>query len=287
MSEQDVERTDDDVAPEALAEEPASMVETEQVDPAPASEEAPESASQETPDPEPEEAPPLEVEEIAAVEAILFTTDTQLSLAKIAEVADLTGGRRAAREAIEILNGRYAEMGCSFRIETQAGGYRMLTLPEFNDVLGRLLKVRSQSKLSRAALETLAIIAYKQPMLRADIEAIRGVASGEMVRGLMEKGLAKIVGRAEEIGRPMLYGTTTKFLEVFGMNSLKDLPEVAELATAAARAPKVAEDVAEEPSEADTDEAAEPAEGERPQPEDPRIESEDVAEVEAESADSD
>jgi segregation and condensation protein B len=78
-------------------------------------------------------------------------------------------------------------------------------------------------------LETLAIIAYKQPVIRADIEAIRGVAVGELVRSLMDKGLVKIVGRAEVLGRPTLYGTTKKFLEVFGLNSLKDLPKVEEL----------------------------------------------------------
>jgi len=175
----------------------------------------------------------LDATDLATVEAILFTTDAALSPAKIADVADLPGGRKAAREAAERLNARYAEMGCSFRIEVQAGGYRMLTLPQFNDVLGKLLKVRSANKLSQAALETLAIVAYKQPILRADVEAIRGVASGEMLRSLMEKGLVKIVGRAEEIGRPMLYGTTTRFLEAFGLGSLKDLPKADELALGA------------------------------------------------------
>jgi len=105
----------------------------------------------------------------------------------------------------------------------------MLTLSVYNHWLKNLLRVRDQSKLSPAALETLAIIAYKQPVIRADIEAIRGVAIGEIVRGLMYKGLVKIVGRAEVLGRPMLYGTTKKFLEVFGLNSLKDLPKIEEL----------------------------------------------------------
>jgi len=105
----------------------------------------------------------------------------------------------------------------------------MLTLSVYNLWLQKLLRVRSEDKLSPAALETLAIIAYKQPVMRADIEAIRGVAVGEVVRGLMYKGLVKIVGRAEVLGRPMLYGTTKKFLETFGLNSLKDLPKVEEL----------------------------------------------------------
>jgi segregation and condensation protein B len=105
----------------------------------------------------------------------------------------------------------------------------MLTLSPYNYWLKKLLRVRSDSKLSPAALETLAIIAYKQPVMRADIEAIRGVAAGDIIRGLCYKGLVKIVGRAEVLGRPMLYGTTRKFLELFGLNSLKDLPKIEEL----------------------------------------------------------
>ena len=105
----------------------------------------------------------------------------------------------------------------------------MMTLSIYNSWLKKLVRVRSDSKLTSAALETLAIISYKQPVIRADIEAVRGVAVGEMIRGLMYKGLVKIVGRAEVLGRPMLYGTTRKFLETFGLNSLKDLPKTEEL----------------------------------------------------------
>ncbi len=105
----------------------------------------------------------------------------------------------------------------------------MLTLNLYNHWLKKLLRVRGDSKLSPAAMETLAIIAYKQPVMRADIEAIRGVAAGDIIRSLCYKGLVKIVGRAEVLGRPMLYGTTKKFLELFGLNSLKDLPKIEEL----------------------------------------------------------
>lgn len=118
---------------------------------------------------------------------------------------------------------------CAFRIEEIAGGYQMMTLPAYNPWLRKLLRVRTDNKLTQAALETLAIVAYKQPLIRADIEAIRGVASGEVLRNLMYKGLVKIVGRAEVLGRPMLYGTTRRFLDVFGLKSLKDLPNVEEL----------------------------------------------------------
>ena len=173
--------------------------------------------------------------DVAAVEAILFATECPLSPAKIAEVACLQGGRRTVRRAIDSLNRRYEQVGCSFRIEPLAGGYQMLTLAEYNDVLSRLFKVRSETRLSQAAMETLSIIAYKQPILRADVEAIRGVAAGEVIRSLMEKGLVKITGRAEEIGRPMLYGTTARFLQMFGLSALKDLPKAADL-TALVRA---------------------------------------------------
>ena len=133
------------------------------------------------------------------------------------------------RRNVKNLNDKYEANNNAFRIEQIAGGYQMLTLSSYNHWLQKLLRARSESKLSPAALETLAIIAYKQPVIRTDIEAIRGVAVGEIVRGLMYKGLVKIVGRAEVLGRPMLYGTTKKFLEVFGLNSLKDLPKIEEL----------------------------------------------------------
>ncbi len=174
------------------------------------------------------DASAAEREIAATVEAALFASDSPLSAGKISRAAEL-GGERAVREAVEYLNRRYDELGSAFRIEQIAGGYRMMTRPEYHDVLSRLLRSRSEAKLSAAAMETLAIVAYRQPVLRADIEAVRGVACGDILRGLMEKGLVKIVGRAEVLGRPMLYGTTRRFLEVFGLNSLDDLPRVQEL----------------------------------------------------------
>jgi segregation and condensation protein B len=171
---------------------------------------------------------PTDAEIAATVEAILFATDSPLPPGKIAQVGELPGAR-VVRAAVATLNERYEQMGCAFRIDEIGGGFQMLTQSQYHDVLERLTKARSESKLSQAALETLAIIAYRQPILRADVEAIRGVASGEVLRGLLEKGLVKIVGRAEVIGRPMLYGTTRKFLEVFGLGALEDLPRVEEL----------------------------------------------------------
>ncbi len=187
-----------------------------------------------TPDtdpPGPPAAPPEDSEVSAAsvVEAILFATETPLPAPKIAEIAG-DGNARDVKKHIATLNETYAQRGAAFRIEEIAGGFQMLTLPVYNDRLSKLLQVRRETRLSQAALETMAIVAYKQPILRADVEAIRGVAVGEVLNRLRELNLVKIVGRAEEIGRPLLYGTTKKFLDVFGLGSLDDLPQDQELA---------------------------------------------------------
>lgn len=171
------------------------------------------------------------------VEALLLATDRPLSDGKIAELLAITlqeGGTRPVRAAIESLNAHYAATGRSFRIEQVAGGRQVLTRPEFGPILHQLHQARTQSRLTPAALETLAIVAYRQPVLRSDIEAIRGVASGEVLRGLMERRMVKIVGRAEELGRPMLYGTTREFLRIFGLATLADLPQARELRAPAA-----------------------------------------------------
>ncbi len=196
-----------------------------------------------------------EQEVAATVEAILFASSSPVSAAKIVQIGVLPG-RRAVRDAIAALNERYGRVGCSFRIEPIAGGYQMLTLPEYHDVVSRVSRARGELRLSQAAMETLSIVAYRQPVLRADVEAIRGVACGEVLRGLLEKRLVKIVARAEVLGRPMLYGTTRRFLEVFGLNGLKDLPKVEELRGGAGEAAGTPE--AEAP--ADTP-GAEPATG--------------------------
>lgn len=175
-------------------------------------------------DAEPDFTPTLET----VVEAVLFASDEPVKALKLTDIAE-AGTVKQVRQCVRDLNRKYRQGGFAFRIEKIAGGYQMMTLPVFDSWISKLLKVRSDSKLSPAALETLAIISYKQPIIRADIEAIRGVASGEVIRNLMYKGLVKIVGRAEVLGRPMQYGTTKKFLEVFGLNSLKDLPNVEEL----------------------------------------------------------
>jgi segregation and condensation protein B len=188
-------------------------------------EEAKENKLEEQNDSPPKLEGELTVESV--VEAVLFASDEPLSAERLADITETS--TRQIRRHINDLNEKYKVHSNAFRIEEIAGGYQMLTLSPYNYWLKKLLRARNESKLSPAALETLAIIAYKQPVIRADIEAIRGVAVGEIVHGLMDKGLVKIVGRAEVLGRPMLHGTTKKFLEVFGLNSLKDLPKIEEL----------------------------------------------------------
>jgi segregation and condensation protein B len=203
-------------------------------------------------------AQPTESEQAALVEAILFAADTPLPAAKVGQVARLP--QKAVREAIVTLNQRYEQVGATFRIEEIAGGLQMLTLGKYHDVLERLFRERSDSRLSQAALETLAVIAYRQPVLRADIEAIRGVACGEVLRGLMEKQLIRIDGRAQILGRPLLYGTTRRFLEVFGLGSLEDLPKSEELRMPAQKPAQEPAVAATPPAEATPQEnPAEPA----------------------------
>jgi segregation and condensation protein B len=168
-----------------------------------------------------------DVEPQAVVEAVLFSTDAPLTAAKLAQILGI-GTPGDVKRHIEALNRRYEESASAFRVQEIAGGYQMFTLPAFGPWIAKLRKARSESRLSQAALETLAIVAYKQPIIRADVESIRGVAVGDMLLRLREMKLIKIVGRAEEVGRPLLYGTTKRFLEVFGLSSIKDLPRLDE-----------------------------------------------------------
>ncbi len=195
-------------------------------------------------------APAVRPEQI--IEAMLFSADTPLSLSRLSELSGLSP--RDVRLAIADLNAKYLVAGLSFRIEEIARGYQMLTLPQFAPWVTKLNKAQAQSRLSAAALETLSIVAYKQPVIRADIEAIRGVSCGDVLTRLREMGLIRITGRAEIVGRPLLYGTTRKFLDVFGLADLEDLPPMESLTLR--RAP------AEPPAEA----AVAPAFGAAPLP---------------------
>jgi segregation and condensation protein B len=170
--------------------------------------------------------PQIEVESsvpLRVVEALLFAADAPLTALRLVELVGAgTPGRM--RGVVNELNAQYDGWGVAFHIVEIANGYQMMTRPEFRPVLGKLNRQRMETRLTDATLETLAIVAYKQPIIRADIESIRGVACGEVLNRLREMGLLRIVGRAEVVGRPMLYGTTKRFLDVFGLANLDDLP---------------------------------------------------------------
>jgi segregation and condensation protein B len=180
------------------------------------------------------------------LEAVLLSIDRPVSAERLAEglglvhatgegedqaldPVQLAASVKTINEAVALLNGQYHHTGRSFRIEAVAGGFRLMTLPVFAERITEYHRTRMSGKLSRAAIETLAIIAYKQPLTRAGLEAIRGVSCGEVLKTLMERRLVTVKGRAEELGRPMLYGTTKGFLDQFGLSTIKDLPTLAEL----------------------------------------------------------
>ena len=162
------------------------------------------------------------------VEAIMFLTRHPLASRKISQMAGLEDGTQA-RTIIRELNSRYDQVGQAFQIKRVAGGYQMLTRPQFSRWIRMLDHVPSTGRLSTPALETLTVVAYRQPIIKAEIEAIRGVSCGEMLRQLLEKGLVKIAGRSPELGRPFVYATTRQFLTRYGLNRLSDLPDAAEL----------------------------------------------------------
>jgi segregation and condensation protein B len=165
---------------------------------------------------------------LALVEAALFAADEPLNARKIAATAGLADGTEA-RRLIRKLHGLYEKDGTAFQIEEVAGGFQLFTRPEYHRWLARLKRSGHDLRLTGPSRETLAIIAYRQPIMRSDIEVIRGVHCGDVLRLLMEKGLIRIAGRHDSLGRPVLYGTTKKFLQVFGLKSLKDLPQVEQL----------------------------------------------------------
>ena len=162
------------------------------------------------------------------LEAVLFTCDDPLPLSKLKDIVP-DAGPEEIREALAVLKADYEVTGRAFTIEEIAGGYQLLTRPQYADTIAKLRKAKADRKLSVAALETLAIIAYKQPIKRVDLEAIRGAASGELIRALMERNLVRIAGREEVPGSPLQYGTTKDFLDTFGLKALEDLPRPEEV----------------------------------------------------------
>lgn len=154
--------------------------------------------------------------------------EKQLSIEK--EIKDKYGiSASYIEELIEEINADLLESGRPYEIVNYAGGYQFATRSEYGKLVGVLLRSRSRKKLSQASLETLAIIAYKQPITKPEIEKIRGVNSGEIVNSLIEKNLVRIAGRRDSLGKPLTYATTEDFMKMFGLTSLEDLPKLREL----------------------------------------------------------
>jgi len=160
------------------------------------------------------------------LESVLFLAREPLTSRKLSQYANLADGTES-RTLIRKLNELYEKSGRAFRVERVAGGYQQLTRPRFASWIRRLEHVPRETRLSAPAMETLAVVAFRQPVLRADIEAIRGVGCGEVLRQLMERNLVRIGGRSDELGRPYLYVTTKQFLRTFGLENLDGLPRVA------------------------------------------------------------
>ena len=164
-----------------------------------------------------------ELSRLRRLEAILFLAKEPLHSRKLSQYANLSDGTEA-RTLIRKLNAFYDEVGRAFRVEEVAGGFQLLTRTTYYQWLRRFEHVPRPTRLSQPALETLSVIAYQQPVLRFDVESIRGVNCGEVIRQLMERDLVRIAGRSEELGRPYLYRTTRKFLQQFGLSGLDKLP---------------------------------------------------------------
>lgn len=165
---------------------------------------------------------------VRATAALVFASPDPLSEGRL---VSLLGGVTAARvrESLEALGQSLESSGLPFVLKAIAGGWRLFTAPEMSEVVTRLARARKIERISPAALETLAIIAYRQPVTKAEIEAIRGVQAGAILRSLVDRGLAKVTGRADQPGSPLQYGTTKEFLDRFELESLKDLPRDGEL----------------------------------------------------------
>lgn len=174
------------------------------------------------------EAGEFPAEVLAEVEALLFATDTPLGLERVVALTEVAD-RKSARAAIEALRTHYEEDQRSFTVVEFGGGYSISTRPDFANLVRKLFKGRRKARLTRASLEALAIVAYKQPVTRLEIEEIRGVAASGVLGTLLERDLVQIVGRAESLGHPLLYGTTRTFLDYVGLAHVRELPQLSEL----------------------------------------------------------
>jgi len=165
---------------------------------------------------------------MSVVEALVLSSPEPLPVRRISQVlTDATNGQIV--EAIDLLNQRYEEVGAAYRVREIAGGYQYYILPDFAGYVEELFTRHRKMRLTRAALETIAIVAYRQPVTKVDIEHIRGVASDGVLQNMLEKNMVTIVGRAKTVGKPLQYGTTDEFLKFFGLANLDALPKMSEI----------------------------------------------------------
>lgn len=166
---------------------------------------------------------------LQSLTALIYASPEPLSERRLAALLDHPAIERV-RQALDALQAKLAATGLPLELRSIAGGWQILTAPRMNETVLRLFKSRKHERISPAALETLAVVAYRQPVTKAEIEAIRGVQVGPVLRALVDRGLARIAGRADVPGHPLQYGTTRAFLDRFGLASLEDLPRDSELA---------------------------------------------------------
>jgi segregation and condensation protein B len=191
-------------------------------------EQAPEPETEQEPGPQPVEEDVRQTQMPRIIEALLFATDEPLSIQKIKSILPYKPDVRKIKAAIEEINERLRNEQHPFEIVEVAGGYQFRTAQYYHNWIRQLFKERINRRLSQSGLETLAIIAYKQPLTKAEIEAVRGVNTDGALTTLLERRLIKIAGRSEKPGRPLLYDTTKDFLRHFGLNHIDDLPKLEE-----------------------------------------------------------
>jgi segregation and condensation protein B len=219
LTHEEDETTQDQAVPEAaVPDESPVMPDGEAAPPADAGEREPEVSV----------LPPAEIR--AVLEALIFASDQPITAREIGQVLGAGVPREDWEAALEELKAEYARDGRGLQLAEIAGGWQITTRPEYNDWVRELLDPQRPTRLSIQALETLAVIAYKQPVTQPEVIELRGVKSGGVVKTLLEKRLIRITGRKEVVGRPMLYGTTKEFLLHFGLKDLAELPKIEEFA---------------------------------------------------------
>ncbi len=169
------------------------------------------------------------IDNIQIIEALLFASDSPVPGKKLREIIPEIGNEKKIKKLIAKIDEKYQQQNSPLKIVELAGGYQIVTREEFATWISQLFRARSRAKLTRKGLETLSIIAYKQPITKVEVEKIRGVNSDGVVRTLIERNLITIRGREKAPGNPLLYGTTSNFLEYFGLKSITDLPKLKEV----------------------------------------------------------